>query len=111
MRTRWVPLVVSLFGLAGWMVTAAVQAQVRGQDAKVVMMDNCAEADPAYGAFGGCPEGAPFPGSNSYRGDVSVAEFFALLTSPLAPGGPSSGIRRGATSPRMFRCERGSACA
>ena len=87
MRSRWVPLVVLLFGVAGWTVTTAVQAQVRGQDANVVMMDNCSDSDPAYGAFGGCPEGAPFPGSNSYRGDVTVAEFFALLTSPLAPGG------------------------
>jgi hypothetical protein len=51
------------------------------------MMDNCADNDPAYAPFGGCPEGAPFPGSKSYGGNVTVAEFFDLLTSPLAPGG------------------------
>jgi plastocyanin len=60
---------------------------VRSSDANVAMMDNCSESDPAYNAFGGCPEGAPFPGSNSYDGDVTVAEFFALLVSPLAPVG------------------------
>ena len=87
MRFKWLPLVALLLGMVGWLVTAGVQAQVRGQDANIIMMDNCSPADPAYGDFGGCPEGAPFPGSNSYRGDVSVVEFFALLTSPLAPGG------------------------
>jgi plastocyanin len=50
------------------------------------MMDNCSEDDPAYNGFVGCPQGAPFPGSPSYAGDVTVAEFFALLFSPLAPG-------------------------
>jgi plastocyanin len=51
------------------------------------MMDNCAEDDPAYNDLGGCPEGAPFPGSRSYSGDVSLDELIELLFSPLAPGG------------------------
>jgi plastocyanin len=66
--------------------TTVLRAQARSNDANIIMMDNCSEADPGYGPFGGCPEGAPFPGFRSYSGDVSVAEFFALLISPLAPG-------------------------
>ncbi len=86
MRLRWwMPLLVVTIG--GWMVTTALTAQVRSNDANIAMMDNCSDDDPAYDDFGGCPEGAPFPGSNSYSGDVSVEEFFALLFSPLAPGG------------------------
>lgn len=85
MRVRWMPLVVLAIG--GWMVTAALTAQVRGQDARVTIMDNCSEDDPDYNAVGGCPEGAPFPGWQSYTGDVTATEFFALLFSPLAPGG------------------------
>ena len=72
--------------IGGWMVSA-LHAQVRSNDANIVMMDNCSEDDPGYNAFGGCPEGAPFPGWTSYTGDVTVPEFFALLFSPLAPGG------------------------
>jgi len=87
MRLKWVPLLALVMGVGGWVVTTTLQAQSRSNDANITMMDNCSDSDPAYNAFGGCPEGAPFPGSNSYRGDVSVAEFFALLFSPLAPGG------------------------
>ena len=87
MRVKWMPLAVMMLTLCGWMVTTVLNAQVRGADANVNMMDNCSEDDAGYNDFGGCPEGAPFPGSKSYTGDVSVAEFFALLFSPLAPGG------------------------
>jgi plastocyanin len=87
MRSNWMIAVVLALGMGGWMVTTALEAQVGSNDANIVMMDNCSENDPAYNAFGGCPEGAPFPGSPSYTGDVSVAEFFELLFSPLAPGG------------------------
>ena len=76
-----------MIALGGWKVTTTLQAQARSNDANITIMDNCAENDPGYDAFGGCPETAPFPGSNSYHGDVSVNEFFALLFSPLAPGG------------------------
>jgi plastocyanin len=87
MRLNWMPAVVLALAMGGWTVTTALKAQVRSNDANIAMMDHCSENDPAYNEFGGCPEGAPFPGSNSYTGDVTVAEFFALLFSPLAPGG------------------------
>jgi plastocyanin len=67
-------------------MAASLAAQVRSSDPNIAMMDNCSEADPGYADVGGCPEGAPFPGFRSYGGDVSVAEFFSLLTSSLAPG-------------------------
>jgi hypothetical protein len=66
------------------MVTTALQAQVRSNDATITMMNNCSTDEPAYESFGGCPEGAPFPGSKSYKGDVTLTEFFRLLFSPLA---------------------------
>jgi hypothetical protein len=78
-----------LFAVTLWgtmTVTTTVTAQVRSNDANIVMMDNCSDADAGYDEFGGCPEAAPFPGWRSYRGDVTVAEFFSLLVSPLAPG-------------------------
>ena len=87
MSLRWMPL-LGLILAAGVLAaaTTALQAQVRSRDANIAMMDNCSDSDPAYDQFGGCPENAPFPGFRSYRGDVTVAEFFALLISPLAPG-------------------------
>ena len=88
MRFKWAPLLALLAGLGGWLVTTTLHAQPRSTDANITMLDNCSENDPAYNEFGGCPEGAPFPGANSYHGDVTAAEFFALLFSPvLAPGG------------------------
>ena len=87
MRLNWKFAVAVVVVAGGWMVTSALNAQVRGNDPNVYVMDNCADDDPAYDAVGGCPQGAPFPGSNSYSGDVTAAEFFSLLFSPLAPGG------------------------
>ena len=86
MRLKSVALLALVIGMGGWVVESTLQAQARSNDANISMMDNCSENDPAYNAFGGCPEGAPFPGSRSYHGDVSADEFFALLFSPLAPG-------------------------
>jgi hypothetical protein len=63
-----------------------VRAQAQGNNPNVLMLDNCSDNDPAYDDFGGCPEGT-HPSLRAYRGDVPLAEFFALLTSPLAPGG------------------------
>ena len=86
MRLKWwMPVLVVTIG--AWMVTTALTAQVKGNDPNINMMDNCADDDPAYDPFGGCPEGAPFPGAKSYSGDVTAEEFFALLFSSLAPGG------------------------
>jgi len=87
MRLKFLPLLALVIALSGWKVTTTLQAQARSSDPNITIMDNCAENDPAYGGFGGCPQGAPFPGSNSYHGDVSLAEFFALFSSPLAPNG------------------------
>jgi plastocyanin len=84
MRLKRIALVVPALVAGVWMVTT-VQAQVRSRDANVAMMDNCSTSDPAYGALGGCPEDAPFPGSRSFRGDVPLAELLELLFSPLAP--------------------------
>ena len=87
MRFKWVTLAGLALVASGWMVTTALQAQVRSNDPTIAMMDNCSTGDPEFEAFGGCPEGAPFPGSKSYKGDVTVAEFFRLLFSPLAQPG------------------------
>jgi plastocyanin len=80
-------LTTVVLATGAWTISTVLHAQARSNDANVTMMDDCSTADAGYNAFGGCPEGAPFPGSNSFKGDVSVAEFFALLFSPLtAPG-------------------------
>jgi plastocyanin len=67
-----------------WTVGFDPAVQAQGNDPNVVMLDNCSHTDPAYAPFGGCPEGSALRG---YRGNVTAAEFFALLVSPLAPGG------------------------
>ena len=88
MRLKGFAAIALAVAVGGWAVTATLGAQGRGLDFHITMLDNCATDDPAYNAFGGCPEEAPFPGSKSYAGDVSAAEFFGLLFSPvLAPGG------------------------
>jgi len=87
MRLRLMTLAVLILAIGGWVVTTGLNAQERSHDANIAMMDNCSDSDSAYTPFGGCPEGAPFPGSRSYSGDVTAAEFFALLFSPLAPSG------------------------
>src|SRR5262245_5091496 len=87
MRLRMMALLALVTGLGGWVATTALQAQANSTDARITMMDSCDENDPAYAPFGGCPEGAPFPGSRSYHGDVSATEFFAFLFSPLGPNG------------------------
>jgi plastocyanin len=86
MRFKWIALGVLGLAVGGWNVTTALWAQARSDDARITIMDNCSDDDAAYDEFGGCPEGAPFPGSNSYAGNVTVNEFFDLLFSPLAPG-------------------------
>lgn len=87
MHLKWVPVVAVALGMGLWAVTTTLEAQARSNDANITIMDNCSDTDPAYNPFGGCPEGGPFPGSNSYSGDVSANEFFLLFSSPLAPGG------------------------
>lgn len=53
-----------------------VAAQVYGNDNNVSVMDTCDPADGAWEPTGGC-------GLKPHQGDVSGAEFFALLRSPL----------------------------
>ena len=87
MKHKLIPLLGVMLAVGAWTTAATVlRAQAGSNDANITMMDNCSDADPGDEQFGGCPEGAPFPGFKSYSGDVSVAEFFALLISPLAPG-------------------------
>ena len=86
MRLKGFAAIALAVVVGGWAVTATLGAQGRGFDFHITMLDNCATDDPAYNDFGGCPQGGQFPGSSSYAGDVSVAEFFGLLFSPLAPG-------------------------
>ena len=87
MRLKWIAALALAVATGAWIVTATLGAQGHRTQFNIAMVDNCSPDDPAYDAFGGCPEGAPFPGSKSYAGDVTADEFFALLFSPLAPGG------------------------
>jgi plastocyanin len=86
MRFKWMPIAALVVAAGVWaLVNAGLGAQVRSNDPNIIMMDNCSPDDPAYDAFGGCPEGSP-RGASGYRGDVPLAELFDLLISPLAPG-------------------------
>ena len=84
MRLRWVSLsVLTVMGMTVAVMTGA-GAQGLGRDPNIVMADDCSPDDPAWNSVGGCPE-SDAPRARAYKGDVTVAEFFALLTSPLAP--------------------------
>ena len=64
--------------VSGFAVFASlpVTAQVKSNDSKVDIVDNCLPGDPGWDATGGCL-------LNEKQGDVPAAEFFGLLTSPL----------------------------
>jgi plastocyanin len=64
--------------LAGyWTVgSLSARAQVKGNDNRIAVLDECLPGDPGWNPTGGCTL-AP------NQGDVPAAEFFALLTSPL----------------------------
>jgi plastocyanin len=86
MRFKWLPLMALALAACVWaVVNTSAGAQVRSRDPNISMMDSCSPDDPAWDAFDGCPEGSP-RGASAYTGDVTVAEFFDLLISPLAPG-------------------------
>ncbi len=51
-------------------------ANVNGNDNNIAVMDDCLPGDPAWNPTGGC-------GLKPHQGDVSFAEFGALLRSPL----------------------------
>jgi len=57
--------------------TLAVTAQVKSNDNKIDIVDNCLPGDPGWTPTGGCL-------LNGKQGDVPNAEFGALLTSPLS---------------------------
>jgi plastocyanin len=70
----------------------AVTAQVKSNDNKIAVVDNCLPGDPGWTPTGGCL-------LNENQGDVPFAEFGALLTSPLTI--PANGILIGHPSWRM----------
>jgi plastocyanin len=51
-------------------------AQVDGNDNNIAVVDDCLPGDPGWDPTGGCS-------LKPHQGDVSTAEFFSLLTSPL----------------------------
>jgi plastocyanin len=62
--------------LAGsWAFTGSVSAQVKSNDNNIAVMDDCDPSDPNWAGIGGCL---------LKKGSVSVAEFGALLFSPLS---------------------------
>ncbi len=67
--------------------SAAMTAQVNGNDNRIAVMDDCKPGDPAWDPTGGCT-------LKPHQGDVPMAEFGQLLRSPLAviagAGGPVS---------------------
>jgi plastocyanin len=69
---------LSLAGLAGFVSlgTYVATAQVNGNDNRIAVIDECLPGDPAWDPTGGCT-------LKAHQGDVSFAEFGALLTSPL----------------------------
>jgi plastocyanin len=88
MRAASLSLILLALVAGAWSaVNSVVGAQGR-TDPNIIMLDNCSPQDPGFDGFGGCPEGAGAgPGSASYKGNVTVDEFFSLLFSTLAPAG------------------------
>ena len=70
-------LAAGLF-IVGWTMTNMTVQASDGEDNNIAMLDNCDPTDPAWAPTGGCA---------LKKGDVRVAEFRALLFSPLGPGG------------------------
>jgi plastocyanin len=63
---------------SSWTFVDRAFAQVKSNDNRIAMMDNCDPSDPAWAPTGGCL---------LKSGTVSTGEFFALLFSPLVGGG------------------------
>ena len=74
-RTSISALLVTLLAATWFVGRLPVEAQVNGNDNNISVMDTCDPGDDAWDATGGCSQ-------KQQRGDVSTAEFFALLTSP-----------------------------
>jgi plastocyanin len=73
MRKIAVALVLFALLAGSWNLVGPALAQVRSNDNKISVMDNCDPSDPAWAGIGGC---------FLHQGSVSVAEFGSLLFSP-----------------------------
>jgi len=80
MRSVGLIAVLLVLAIGVWTFTGGVAASSRSQDARVAMVDDCEPTDPGWTPTGGCL-------LKPKEGDVSIAEFGALLFSPLGPGG------------------------
>jgi plastocyanin len=69
-------LSLASFAALGSFASLAVTAQVKSNDNKIDIVDNCLPGDPGWDATGGCL-------LKEAQGDVPNAEFGALLRSPL----------------------------
>jgi plastocyanin len=77
MRRIEMILIAALLLVAIWAVgDIRVAAQVGGNDNNIAVMDDCLSGDAAWEPTGGCT-------LKPHQGDVSEAEFGALLRSPL----------------------------
>jgi hypothetical protein len=99
MRFVVMPIICVGLVLSGWLaLSPRSHAQGQSNEPNIVLLDNCSTADPAYAPLGGCPEGQAIA-FQTHQGDVSVSELFALLVSPLAPGGQIIGHPSWRTEP------------
>jgi plastocyanin len=78
MRTITVVAIGFVFLASAWMIGNQARANVESNDNNVAVMDDCLPSDPAWEETGGCT-------LKPHQGDVSFAEFQALLLSPLSP--------------------------
>ena len=78
MRTMHIAVVVILLMVGVWTIgNVRTLAQVESRDARVAVLDDCEPTDPTWADIGGCDI---LPN----RGDVTRAEFGALVLSPLS---------------------------
>jgi hypothetical protein len=75
MRTITVVMILIAFVAISWTFVGRASAQIDGRDHFIAVVDNCDPSDPNWATVGGCA---------LQRGTVSLAEFSALLFSPLS---------------------------
>jgi plastocyanin len=79
-RFRTATIVSLALLIATWAaVRVPLIAQVDGNDNNIAIMDDCLPGDPGWNPTGGCT-------LKPHEGDVSFAEFGALIGSPLSSG-------------------------
>lgn len=77
MRTLMICGILVAVSILVWTSSNTIAvAQVNGNDNKIAVTDDCLPTDQAWNPTGGC-------GLKPHQGDVPLAEFLALLTSPL----------------------------